>query len=305
MSISNRQHMIATSHGSLAVEESGQGGIPVLLIHGNSFCRGVFRNQMQGQLAKNHHFIGFDLPGHGQSSNAADPKRSYTRPGLADAAVELLDKLGVAEAIVFGWSLGGHIGIEMIPRFPGMRGLMISGAPPVSHNQMSQGFKASPHRGVAGKQELFEADIDAFVERIFGESAEAFFLHAVARADGRFRKRLFEAARAGEGVDQRLIVESSPVPLAVVNGGMDRFVNLDYFDTVAYANLWEGRCHRLSGVGHAPFWEAPGDFDPVLERFLQDVETGRATTCHKTDMQMGSSRRLGVHFPIGRNEESS
>ena len=24
-----------------------------------------------------------------------------------------------------------------------------------------------------------------------------------------------------------------------------------YFDTVAYPNLWEGRCHRLSGLGHA------------------------------------------------------
>jgi pimeloyl-ACP methyl ester carboxylesterase len=281
MSVSTRQYMIATSHGSLAVEESGQGGIPVLLIHGNSFCRGVFRNQMQGQIATNHRFIAFDLPGHGQSSNAPDPERSYTRIGLADAAVELLDKLGVAEAIVFGWSLGGHIGIEMIPRFPGMQGLMISGAPPVSHNQMSQGFKASPHLGVAGKQELSKADIDAFVEGIFGDSAEAFLRQAVERADGRFRKRLFEAARAGEGVNQRLIVESSPVPLAVVNGGADRFVNLDYFDTVAYANLWEGRCHRQRGLGHAPFWEAPEDFDPVLERFLQDVETGRVTTCHK------------------------
>jgi hypothetical protein len=70
----------------------------------------------------------------------------------------------------------------------------------------------------------------------------------VARADGRFRKRLFEAARAGEGVDQRLIVEGSPVPLAVVNGGADRLVNLDYFDTVAYGNLWEGHCHRLASV---------------------------------------------------------
>jgi pimeloyl-ACP methyl ester carboxylesterase len=134
MTISTRQQMITTSHGTLAVEESGQGGLPVLLIHGNSFCRGVFRNQMQGQIAKSHRFIAFDLPGHGKSSDATDPKRSYTRAGLADAAVELLDKLGVTEAIVFGWSLGGHIGIEMIPRFPGMRGLMISGAPPVRHN---------------------------------------------------------------------------------------------------------------------------------------------------------------------------
>jgi pimeloyl-ACP methyl ester carboxylesterase len=96
--------MIGTSHGILAVEESGEGGIPVLLIHGNSFCRSVFRNQMQGQIAKDHRLIAFDLPGHGQSSDAPGPHRSYTRSGLADAAVELLHKLGVTEAIVFGRS---------------------------------------------------------------------------------------------------------------------------------------------------------------------------------------------------------
>ncbi len=281
MSISTRQQIIATSHGSLAVEETGSGGIPVLLIHGNSFCRGVFRNQMQGQIAKKHRFIAFDLPGHGQSSNAADPKLSYTLPGLADAAIELLDELGIAEVIVFGWSLGGHIGIEMIPRFPGMRGLMICGAPPVSHNQMSQGFNASSHLGIAGKQELSEAEINAFVEGIIGKSSEPFLQDAVARADGRFRKRLFEAARAGEGVNQRLIVESSSVLIAVVNGGADHLVKLDYFDTVAYANLWEGRCHRLSGLGHAPFWEAQEEFTPVLERFLRDVETVCGTNSYK------------------------
>jgi pimeloyl-ACP methyl ester carboxylesterase len=98
----------------------------------------------------------------------------------------------------------------------------------------------------------------------------------VARGDGRFRKTLFETARAGFGVDQRQIVETNSVPLAIVNGSEDRFVKLDYLDTLAYANLWEGRCHRLAGLGHAPFWEKPGDFDLVLERFLQDVESGRA-----------------------------
>jgi pimeloyl-ACP methyl ester carboxylesterase len=69
---------------------------------------------LQGPLAENHRLIAFDLPGHGQSSNAPHPARSYTLPGLADACVELLEKLGVTEAIAFGWSLGGHIGIEMV-----------------------------------------------------------------------------------------------------------------------------------------------------------------------------------------------
>jgi pimeloyl-ACP methyl ester carboxylesterase len=278
MSISTFQRTIPTSHGCLAVEQAGNGGMPVLLIHGNSFSRHVFRHQLQGRLAKRYRLIVFDLPGHGESGNAPDPMRSYTRSGFAEAAVELLETLRVNEAVVLGWSLGGHIGIDMLPRFPGMRGLMITGTPPVGLENMAQSFKSSPRSGVAGRQDLSEADIHGFVEAVFGESAEPVLRDSVARADDRFRRRLFEAARTGEGEDQRLAVKRSTVPLAVVNGAEDRMINLDYIDSVVYGNLWDGRCHRLTGLGHAPFWEAPDEFDRILERFLQDVETGRAAT---------------------------
>src|ERR1700709_1908258 len=122
MSSLTRRRTISTSHGSLAVEESGEGGMPVLLIHGNSSCRGVFRRQLDGRLGRRYRLIAFDLPGHGESSNASDPQRTYTRGGLAGAAVELLGTLDVAEAVVLGWSLGGHIAIDMLSRFPRMRG---------------------------------------------------------------------------------------------------------------------------------------------------------------------------------------
>lgn len=271
MSSARRQKRIETTHGVLAVEETGQGTTPVLLIHGNSTCRGVFRNQIEGPLAEKYRFITFDLPGHGESEDAPDPQRSYTRPGLADAAIELLVKLDVRDVVVLGWSLGGHIAIEMIPRLSGMRGVMICGAPPVRSGQFSEGFGKLPQLGGTGRQILSEAETQSFVEEIVGKPAEPFLCEAVRRADGRFRKRLFEAARAGEGVDQRLIVETSPVPVAVVNGGADRVVNLDYFDRVKYSNLWEGRCYRMGLLGHAPFWESPKAFDLILERFLQNV----------------------------------
>jgi hypothetical protein len=30
-------------------------------------------------------------------------------------------------------------------------------------------------------------------------------------------------------------------------------------------------------LGRAPFWEDPGEFNPLLDRFLADVESGRAS----------------------------
>lgn len=64
-------------------------------------------------------------------------------------------------------------------------------------------------------------------------------------------------------------------PIAVVNGADDAIINLDYFDTVNFADLWEGQCYRLPGVGHAPFWAVPEKFNPLLERFLEYTGAGK------------------------------
>lgn len=228
---------------------------------------------VDGLLAEHHRLIAIDLPGHGESGDAPDSARTYTRAGLAEAIIELLGKLEITQAVVVGWSLGGHIGIELMPRFVGMRGLMAIGTPPVANGHMSDGFQPSAHTSL---QPMSEAGVESYVDAIFGCSAEPFLRNAVARTDPCFRRTLFEAARAGLGVDQRQVVETSMVPLAIVNGGDDGVIKLDYLDKVAYANLWERRTHRLPGLGHAPFWQNPSHFNPVLERFLQDLDHGRA-----------------------------
>ena len=76
-------HELSTSHGSIVVEEAGDGDLPVLLIHGNSLSREVFRKQLGGALSRKYRLVAFDLPGHGESGDALDASRTYTRPGLA------------------------------------------------------------------------------------------------------------------------------------------------------------------------------------------------------------------------------
>jgi pimeloyl-ACP methyl ester carboxylesterase len=111
----------------------------------------------------------------GISSDALNASRTYTRPGLADAAIEVLDLLGLREVVVAGWSLGGHIALEMSAQWSGIRGLLVSGAPPVSRHNMAEGFIPTPHMSLAGQQYLGPSEIDAFGEAIFARGYRSRF----------------------------------------------------------------------------------------------------------------------------------
>lgn len=89
-----RAHAIETGHGRISIAES-KGGPVVLLIHGNSSCKEVFRNQFDGDLGRRYRMIAMDLPGHGASEDARDTERGYTMPRYADAAVQVLAGCGV------------------------------------------------------------------------------------------------------------------------------------------------------------------------------------------------------------------
>lgn len=268
--------MVETSGATLAVSESGSDGPPVLLIHGNSSCKEVFRNQMQGELGRRHRMIAFDLPGHGASSDAREPETVYTIPGYAALAVELMEeRLGLERYAVFGWSLGGHIGIDMLSRSDRIAGLMISGTPPAGKHPgaLDEAFLPSEHMGLAGKREFTDAEADAYARATAGENApyEDFLGAAVRRTDGRARETMIAAFAAGMGESQQKIVGENATPLAIVNGAEEPFANNAFTQAQSYANLWEGKVHLLPGLGHAPFWEAPEVFDPYLERFLGEV----------------------------------
>jgi pimeloyl-ACP methyl ester carboxylesterase len=99
----------------------------------------VFRYQIEGPLARQNRLVAFDLPGHGRSSDAIDPARTYTLPGFADVLREILSLLAIEEAVVLGWSLGGHIALKMMQEFSGAKGLVLVGSPPVGQDTFSCG----------------------------------------------------------------------------------------------------------------------------------------------------------------------
>jgi pimeloyl-ACP methyl ester carboxylesterase len=267
---------IGTSHATLAVHRNGSSGpVPALLcIHGNSFCNKIFKHILAEPLSEGRLVLAFDLPGHGRSSNAADPQRSYNQPAYAQAAVELLDKLGVGDVIVLGWSLGGHIGIEMIPLLGSrLKGLMIVGTPPVGYGELDEGFTFGEEGwkgSFAARDNLTEEEITKFSETCTDLPHEPWMRETIARTDQIARKLMFEGFDRGECLDQRKAVEETKVPIAVVNGEKEIFVNLEFVKNIKYGNLWRKQCIEMEGLLHAPFWAKPEEFGKILGSFVED-----------------------------------
>ena len=107
-----------TPAGRIAVAQSRSDGPPVLLIHGNSACKEIFARQFEAAGLARYRLIALDLPGHGASDDAPDPSATYALDGFAAACAMVLRQLGVGPTQLLGWSLGGHIGLELLGRRP-------------------------------------------------------------------------------------------------------------------------------------------------------------------------------------------
>ena len=72
-------------------------------------------------------------------------------------------------------------------------------------------------------------------------------------------------------VDQREEMAKTNVPVAMVNGANEPFVNLEFVRNIKYKTLWDGKCIEMEDCLHAPFWGKPKEFQELFERFVKDV----------------------------------
>ena len=90
-------------------------GRPVVLLHGGVLTIDFMFEAMLPTLAAAHKVIAVELQGHGRT---ADTDRAMSFDQLADDVAGLLAHLGIEEADVFGFSLGGLVGWSLVMRHP-------------------------------------------------------------------------------------------------------------------------------------------------------------------------------------------
>ena len=260
---------------TIAVYQSkGTGKPAVLLIHGNSCSSRSYQRQLESALGGKFRLVAMDLPGHGQSSPATDPQATYCLPGYARAVVEVAGQLGLTEAVLVGWSLGGHVVLEASRQLPKAAGWMIFGAPPLAFPPaMAEAFLPHPAMGAAFKSDLTEEEAAGFASAMFkpGAAVPDLFLEDIRRTDGQARALLAASIRPDGYADEIAIVANLTAPLAILHGEHEQLVNRAYISALKMPTLWRGAVQIVGDAGHAPHWEQPDQFNALLEAFLRDV----------------------------------
>ena len=191
-------------------------------------------------------------------------------PGYANAAIEVLQQLNIEEVVVVGWSLGGHIGVEMLPRFRGVKGVMIIGALLMALRDSPQ-FLDDFRTKWNMREDLGKEDLTWFAKSGTGGPYEEWMADVAMRTHGKARTVLFSNLGYGDCSDQQKLVATTTVPTAVVIGVDEPHIDNSEIKKLKYNNLWSGKVVEMEGCQHCPMWEKPDVFIPILQKFVADV----------------------------------
>jgi pimeloyl-ACP methyl ester carboxylesterase len=247
----------------------------VIFVHGNSSSARTWRPLMAGPFGQRFRCLALDLPGHGRSAAASDHS-AYSLPGYAATLAGFARALAADDAVIVGWSLGGHVAIESAPDLPAAAGFLVFGTPPVaSAAQMAQAFLPNPAMNAAFSASISPAEALAFASSFVAPGSALpldEFTADILGTDGAARAGLFASIGEGRFADEVDIVAALGRPLAILQGDGEQLINLDYLRRLTIPSLWRGAVQIVAGAGHAPHEEVPDEFTGLLEQFIADLD---------------------------------
>lgn len=259
--------MIPTQLGSLHVELRGAG--PAVLCWPSLYCDARTLDPLVVELARDHRVVIIDGPGHGGSAARTTP---FSLDDTADAAMGVLDALGIDRATWVGAAWGGQVGVAAARRHPDrVVGLVLLNAP------------MSPWRG--GKRLLMRFTYAllwlfgprSFVARLVAQKMiapnaadRARLVDEVAAAFRRCDRRgLLVAARSAmfDRGDLMPLLGEVRVPAVFITGAEDDLLSVDDARRQAAA-IADCRFVVVERSSHQSALEAPSQVLPVVQEAL-------------------------------------
>ena len=251
--------------------EVGEGGIPLLLIHGYPLDQSMWKPQLEGLTGVR--CIAPDLRGFGASCLSPPP---HTLGEHADDLAALLDALGIRRAVIAGLSMGGYIAFEFVRRHrERLLGLILLDTSPRPDDEAARaGRNATIERAasegvgpiaLALGSKLFADDVVPMVrDRVISQMATT------------PREGIVAAVTAmRDRADSRdLLPTLANTPTLVIVGSEDRLTPPDVARAMAAA-IPGATLVEVAGAGHLPTLERPEVTTAAMQDFISRLPTGR------------------------------
>ena len=256
--------------GRIYYEDHGSGASTMLLIHGWGMSVRCWDPILPSLSAADIRIVSIDHRGCGLSDkDFAD----MSIDAIAGDVATLVDKLGLSDVILNGWSLGGAVAVAAATKL-GDRcsGLILTGGASPIYTQKPDLAYGGTAEDVAGTLVAYETNRVDFLqglstivcEKEVGANIENWFYQIFLQASP------FAGATLGElaTLDQRQELLALDIPIASIFGSADGFVAPDIC-------RWVGDNHprasniEFEGVGHAPFIEARDEYLSAVINFVQ------------------------------------
>lgn len=249
---------VETRSGRVHVYDKGQGSV-ILLLHGSGRSVADWQEGFGARLAANHRVIGFDYYGHGLSERTHGLR--YGHRLWTQQAIDVLDALGIEQAVVVGHSVGGVIAARVAADFPGRVTHAVTIGTGMALDPAQQ-LLLIPGVGewVMGQTSIFG---DTFSETHERRLARGYALEGTRAALLTYIRRQFtiDGARLLWGV-----FEEIKAPVLHVSGTLDE--SIPHEAAKALTHRTGGQFAAVESVGHDVHFEAPEVLVRHIERFL-------------------------------------
>jgi pimeloyl-ACP methyl ester carboxylesterase len=244
--------------GALAVDDGGQGGVPVLFLHSLAGNSAHWSRQIE-HLRPTRRVVALDLRGHGQS----DPPENgdYTVTGIMGDVEATVDTLKLQQVVLVGHSLGGGVALVYAGAHPErVAGLLLV-------DPIGDGTQTPPGE-VASFLEGLETNYDSTIQGYWSQ---------IAGPDGGVKNRLLSDLQSTprkavvEGLKD--VMQFDPKPsLARYRGPVLSIITPYNLEPSSLHRLGKGFPHRLiEGTGHWIHLDKPDLMNQMLDEFLKSV----------------------------------
>ena len=229
----------------------------LLLLHGAGGSRLEWPAELRRMAGATVYVL--DLPGHGRSEL---PGRD-TIEAYADVVLSFIEKEGLHNVVILGWSMGGAIAqLIGLRRVAAVTGLVL----------ISTGARLRVMDAILeGVVDDFQGAVDLIADKVWAEGAPSDVVEAS-------RQRLQEADPAvvrGDYIacnrfDMMGRLGDIALPTLVISGTVDRMTPLKYGRYLA-EEIPDARLLVVEGAGHMVTLEEPEAVAAAVRRFLEEL----------------------------------